>query len=425
MVHTQSNASGRRRDCAASWRAKKLFDAPPLAVSRKDLLKAARDAVRALELDRSERQVIECLAICYGEQQLTHGLLCWPSNTQIEKKTGMSERTIRRAIAKLRGRGLILMRDSANGKRFPISNDKGEIVDARGFDLTPLHACAAEFAERARALDVEDRVRQQLRDDLTVARNGFLDLCAEDPSGAYAEILARGKTVAQPSKDGALQGFAAAIEAYVALAEEARAIRYSSDPLAKAPGYAGHSGRHSEQDSKSSTEDCNASSHSCAPSFPLLYGPRNDAFQERRGGDVRTNERTREAADRAIPKDLALWLAACPELSDWGMVTAIERAAGLGAQLIRACGLSRRAFDASSRRLGAINAGLLALFVVQRHADGEQSGGTPIRSPGGLFVMLARQIERGRHPLETELIAMRRRRDLHSHVSAGVKHFRF
>jgi replication initiation protein RepC len=413
MTHAQSNATGRRLDCAASWRAKKLLAAPLFAVSRKELLKAGRDAVRALGLDRSERQLIECLAVCFGEQQLASGLLCWPSNAQIEKKTGMSERTIRRAIVKLRERGLIVMRDSANGKRFPISNAKGEIVDARGFDLTPLYARAAEFAERARALDIEDQLRRQLRDDLTAARNALLDLCAEDASGAYAEILARASAVACPSKEGAPEEYAAAIEAFLTLADEAREIRYQSDSSVEAPGSGGHPGRRSEQDSKFSIEDCNGV-HSGPPS-PIEHDSRNEAFREKEGGNVRRNEQALEAADRAVPKDLALWLAACPELSDWGTITAIERAAAVGAQLIRACGLSGRAFDTASTRLGAVNAGLLALFVVQRHADGEKSGGTPIRSPGGLFVMLAREIERGRHPLEAELIAMRRRRGRNLH----------
>jgi replication initiation protein RepC len=410
MTHAQLNATGRRRDCAASWRANKLFDAPLFAVSRKDLLKAARDAVRVLGLERSERQLIECLAVCFGEQQLANGLLCWPSNEHIKKKTGMSERTIRRAIADLRKRGLIVMRDSANGKRFPISNDKGEIVDARGFDLTPLHARAVEFAERARALDIEIQLRRQLRDDLTAARNVLRDLCADDSSGVYEEILVRAATVARPSKDSAPEEFAAAIEAYVVLAEEARAIRYSCPLSAEAPGSAGHPGRHSKQDSKPSIEDCNTASPTPPAPSHLPGGSRNEAFQQVKGGDVRPNERTRDEADRAIPKDLALWLAACPELSDWGAIAAIERAAALGAQLLRACGLSRRAFDTASTRLGPVNAALLALFVVQRHADGEKTGGTPIRSPGGLFVMLAREIERGRHPLDAELNAMRRRR---------------
>lgn len=418
MTHVQLNATGRRPDCEASWRAKKLFEAPLFAVARKQLLKAARDAVRALGLDRSERQLIECLAVCFGEQQLASGLICWPSNEHIESRTGMSERTIRRAIGKLREHGLIVMRDSANGKRFPVSNDKGEIVDARGFDLTPLHARAAEFAERARALDVEDRVRRQLRDDLTAARNTLFDLCAVDPNGDYADILARAKSAVHPAKGANPEEFAAAIEAFLAFADEARELRYPSDPSAEATAYAGHFDRHSEQDSKPSIENCNdaQAQQSNSPStFACSKNSGNEAFRGERGGDVRQSERAHDTASKAVPKDLALWLGACPEASQFGPLVTIELAAIVGVRLIRSCGLARHAFERAAARLGAVNAGLLGLFVCQRHADGERPGGTPIRSPGGLFVMLARDIERGRHPLEKELIAMHRRRARNLH----------
>lgn len=413
MTHAQFGAVGRRLDCEASHHAKKLFQAPLFAVGRKDLLKAARDAVRALGLDRSERQLIECLAVSFGEQQLANGVLCWPSNEHIERKTGMSERTIRRSISKLRERGLIVMRDSANGKRFPVSNAKGEIVDARGFDLTPLHARTAEFAERARALDIEDKVRRQLCDDLTAARNAVLDLCAVDPSGVYAGILARARAIARPPKHAAPEEFAAAIEAFVILADEVRELRYNADASAESTAYAGHFGRHSEQESESSIENCKGE-RSIQPAPPSISTRRRDsgieAFRAEWGDDVRQNEQTLDNANRAIPKDLALWLGACPELSELGSVATIEHAAAVGAQLIRACGLARHAFETAATRLGLINAGLLGLFVCQRHADGERTGGTPIRIPGGLFVKLAREIERGRHPLEKDLLSMKRRR---------------
>ncbi len=413
MTHARLGAVGRRLDCEASHYAKKLFHAPLFAVGRKDLLKAARDAVPALGLDRSERQLIECLAVCFGEQQLANGLLCWPSNEHIESKTGMSERTIRRSIAKLRDRGLIVMRDSANGKRFPVSNAKGEIVDARGFDLTPLHARAAEFAERARALDIEDRMRRQLRDDLTAARNMVFDLCAIDPSGVYADILGRARSVGWPPKQAAPEEFAAAIEVLWALADEARELRYDADPSAEATAYAGHFGRHSEQESESSIENCKEGRPVQSTSFSASTHRRDsgiEAFRTERGGDVQQNEQTLDNADRAVPKDLALWVGACPELSELGPIATIEHAAVAGAQLIRACGLARHAFEGAATGIGFVNAGLLGLFVCQRHADGERPGGTPIRSPGGLFVMLARKIECGRHPLEKELLAMQRRR---------------
>jgi len=409
MIHAQSNATGRRRDCEANWCARKLFDAPLFAVTRKALVKAVRDAVRALGLDRSERQLIEFLAVCFGEQQFTHGLLCWPSNARIEKRTGMSERTIRRAIGKLRDRGLVVMRDSANGKRFPITNEQGEIVDARGFDLAPLHARASEFAERVRALDLEDRLRRQLRDDLTAARNAVRDLCAADPFPGHADILARAANIARPGKSASPEEYAAAIEAWELLAETARTLKYSGGSPVEMTGHAGHGDRHSEQDAESSIENFNGL-RSAAQAATAKASSRQDARRQPNGIDDRI-ALGRMAADRAISKNLALWSAACPELLNMGPVNTIEGAAAIGTGLICACGLSKRAFESASARLGLLDAGLLGLFIVQRHADGEQAGGTPIRSPGGLFVMLARRIERSGHSLERDLLAMRRRRE--------------
>ncbi|HEY8138158.1 MAG TPA: hypothetical protein VIF61_09965, partial [Methylocystis sp.] len=91
-------------------------------------------------------------------------------------------------------------------------------------------------------------------------------------------------------------------------------------------------------------------------------------------------------------------------------VRSIEQAAAIGAQLLRACGLAGRALDSAARSIGAVNAGLVALFVYQRHADGERPGGTPIRSPGGLFVSLTREIVQGHNDLGRVLKTMRQRR---------------
>lgn len=414
-VHT-TPATGRRPDFEASYHAKKLFDPPLFAVSNKDLLRAARDAVKALGLDRSARQVLEQLALCFGGQQLAHGLLCWPSNASICEATGMSERSVRRAISSLCQRGLITMRDSANGKRFAIKNHKGEIVDARGFDLTPLHGRAGEFADRARALAIAEQLRRQLRDDLTAARNRVYDLCELDPQGAYASIRARAEAVGRPPRTATPDELAAAIEAFVSLAEEARSLRYDQQ---NSTGYAGHSDRHTEQNSENSIEDCNkVRSGASAPQLSQVQrasGAQNAAFRGKQGGEVRKNERSRENAERAIPKDLTLWREACPELSEFDEPRSIEHAGAIGAGLLRVCGLARHAFDEAAQSLGALNAGLLALYVYQRHTDGEVPGGTPVRSPGGLFVTLVRAIGSGHEDLTKHLTSMRRRRQRRYH----------
>ena len=139
------------------------------------------------------------------------------------------------------------------------------------------------------------------------------------------------------------------------------------------------------------------------------YGA-NEAFREKRGGIVRHNERSILNAEKSIPKDLDLWRGACPELAHFEPVRSIEHAAATGAELLRACGLAGRAFDGAARDIGPVNAGLVALFVYQRHADGERAGGTPIRSPGGLFVSMTREIAQGHNDLGRALTTMRQKR---------------
>jgi replication initiation protein RepC len=83
------------------------------------------------------------------------GLIVFPSNASLSDRAhGMAESTLRRHLAALVGAGLILRRDSANGKRYARRNPAGEIDRAFGFDLRPLlvisPAIAAE-AEMARA----------------------------------------------------------------------------------------------------------------------------------------------------------------------------------------------------------------------------------------------------------------------------------
>lgn len=413
MNHAQTTGStGRRPDFAASYHAKKLFDAPLFAVTNKELLKAARNAVKALRLDRSERQALEQLALCFGGQQLAHGLLCWPSNASICDATGMSDSTVRRALSKLCRRGLITPRESANGKRFPIKNASGEIVDARGFDLTPLYARAGEFADQVRIVEIDRRLKRQLRDDLTAIRNKVYDLCAAD-ARSLAGIAKRADSVPRPCRESSPDELAAIVDAFAQLAEEARTLRYAGSLSDNISGYAHQNDGHTEQEANPSIEDCNNRSDANAPQHPhekRASGATFDAIREEEVEPVRQTEQRSASFEFVIPKDLSLWREACPEIEAFAPVRSIEEASATGATLIKACGLARHAYEDAVRRLGAVNAGLLALFVYQRHADGERPGGTPVRSPGGLFVTFLRGIVDGREELTKHLYAMQRRR---------------
>jgi replication initiation protein RepC len=414
MTHVQISRPGRRPDFAASHHARKLFHAPLFAITNKHLLKAAAYAAKALELKPKERQVLTELALSFGGQQLAAGLLCWPSNAHLSDRTNIPERTLGRVLSGLCRQGLIVARESANGKRFPIKNSKGEIVDARGFDLTPLYARALEFADQCKEIEVEAKLRRQLRGDLTAARNIVRDLCAADTAGLLTTIAARFDVLANPQpRCASSQELAAAAEAFVTLADDARDILYAASESSEMTGCARQIDLHSKQDTKFPIEDCkqDRSDATAPPVSPKQSAcGANEAFREKRDGIVRHNERSTVNAEKSIPKDLDLWRGACPELEHFDPVRSIEQAAATGAELLRACGLAQRGFDGAARDIGPVNAGLVALFVYQRHADGERAGGTPIRSPGGLFVSLTREIAQGHNDLGRALTTMRQKR---------------
>ena len=92
--------------------------------------------------------VLNALMSFYPETTLTgeDDLIVFPSNEQLCLRThGMPASTLRRQLAALVDAGLIVRRDSPNGKRYARKGRGGEIKLAFGFDLAPLVVRAEEF----------------------------------------------------------------------------------------------------------------------------------------------------------------------------------------------------------------------------------------------------------------------------------------
>lgn len=99
------------------------------------------------------------------------GIIVFPSNKELSIRAhGMAPATLRRHIAVLVEAGLIIRRDSPNGKRFARRGQGGEIADAFGFDLTPLVARAIEIENLAEEIRAENRAMALLREKITLAR---------------------------------------------------------------------------------------------------------------------------------------------------------------------------------------------------------------------------------------------------------------
>ncbi|WP_436031109.1 plasmid replication protein RepC [Rhizobium rhizogenes] len=117
--------------------------------------------------------VLNALLTFYPEKELSEdtGLVVFPSNNQLTVRAhGITGTTLRRHLAALVEAGLILRKDSPNGKRFARKDGAGAVEDAYGFNLAPLLARSEELADLARQITVERKHLRQAKEQLTICR---------------------------------------------------------------------------------------------------------------------------------------------------------------------------------------------------------------------------------------------------------------
>ncbi|WP_243698760.1 plasmid replication protein RepC [Paracoccus alkanivorans] len=96
-------------------------------------------------------------------------LIVFPSNASLSDRAhGMAESTLRRHLAALVRAGLILRRDSPNGKRYATRDLSGALDRAFGFDLRPLLTRAAEITEAAQQARHAELARRRLRENAVI-----------------------------------------------------------------------------------------------------------------------------------------------------------------------------------------------------------------------------------------------------------------
>jgi len=110
------------------------------------------------------------------------GIVVFPSNRELSIRAhGMAPATLRRHLACLVEAGLIIRRDSPNGKRYARRGEGGEIESAFGFDLTPLVARAAEIENLAEEVRAENKAVRLLRERVTLLRRDIVKMIAAAP----------------------------------------------------------------------------------------------------------------------------------------------------------------------------------------------------------------------------------------------------
>lgn len=139
-------------------------------------IREARDLIGAT--DRS-LAILNALLSFHPETVLSGDgeLIVWPSNEQLmARANGMPATTLRRHLAVLVECGLIIRRDSPNGKRFARKGRGGQVEQAYGFDLSPIVCRAEEFRELAETVQCEKKAFKIAKERLTLLRRDIVKL---------------------------------------------------------------------------------------------------------------------------------------------------------------------------------------------------------------------------------------------------------
>ncbi|KKC32302.1 plasmid replication protein RepC [Devosia psychrophila] len=153
--------------------------APDATVHKWHVFRDIKEARLALGASDRALAILDALLSFHPETALygDSALIVWPSNEMLTgRANGMSPATLRRHLANLVECGLIVRRDSPNGKRYARKGQGGEVEQAYGFDLSPIVARANEFKELAEAMRAEKKAYKLVKERLTICRRDIVKM---------------------------------------------------------------------------------------------------------------------------------------------------------------------------------------------------------------------------------------------------------
>ncbi|MEW5423956.1 plasmid replication protein RepC [Amorphus sp. 3PC139-8] len=143
------------------------------SISKWSIFQEIKEARQRLGLSDRSLAVLGALLTFYPGTDLTSDadLIVWPSNEQLAARAnGMPASTLRRHLAALVGAGLVIRRDSPNGKRYARRDGQGRVEQAFGFDITPVLARVDEFRDMAEAIRADRRAHKAARERVSILR---------------------------------------------------------------------------------------------------------------------------------------------------------------------------------------------------------------------------------------------------------------
>lgn len=307
--------------------------------------------------------VLAGLLSFYPDDELSeeNGLIVFPSNRQLSLRShGMANATLRRHLAALLQCGIILRRDSPNGKRYARKGRGGNLEDAFGFSLAPLLARSEEFQAAAERVRADNRTLRLMRERITLQRRDIGKLIEaaieEGAPGAWTSLWRRFRAIVDqlPRKASIpeLESFAAHLDA---LREE---VDSALKNFINVENMSGNESHNELQQSDSN------------PNSIFEFEP---AFEKARRAVV--PQPARVATPKTYP--LGLVLKACPDIGDYALdgIANWRDLMATAAQVRGYLGVSPSAYEDACHVMGQETAAIVVACILQRAQHIISAGG--------------------------------------------------
>ncbi|SCB61191.1 replication initiation protein RepC [Rhizobium aethiopicum] len=392
---------------------------PGMKRSKWKLFRAICEARPALGVTDRALTVLDALLTFYPNDEISeeNGLIVFPSNAQLSLRArGMTPATLRRHLAVLVEAGLILRKDSPNGKRYARRDRAGEIGEAYGFSVAPLLARAVEIENLAAEVVADRELIRATRERLTLCRRDISKLIAAaldeavpgdwvQMSVMFRDLVRRIPRVAVPEE------LASLLDEMGLLRDEAVNLLERHLKLQKIDANESQIERHKQNSNPDSTSELEPSFETKQGAKPAadkdpVAGPPDEQRLKHPAAASGMNGRRSSAAEPAAGHalksfPLGLVLQACPQILDYGPAGTIGNWRELmsAAVVVRSMlGVSPSAYEEACAGMGPENAATVIACILER--------GGHINSPGGYLRDLTRRTERGEFAIGPMLMAL-------------------
>ena len=383
----------------------RVVERPEASVSGKpvnkwELLRELSKAQAAFGVSERDLTVLQGLLSFFPDDALGGNaeMVVFPSNKAIcERLNGMPCSTMRRHLARLVEAGLLMRRDSPNGKRYVRKH--GEEHVAFGFELSPLYCRSEEIARAAEAVrEAEERVRR-LREVVSLMRRDLAALAEFgeeirpglglwDQLRDMAALTARALRRKLSLED--LSAYRAELEA---LLDQARNLIDGPETEEMNTNDARFERHHHNSNKESIDLEPALEKGGAAAGAP-------DVETDAPGADVE------EADARRVPKiPLHLVIAGCPSLKTFyqGDIRHWHQLFDAACHVRPAMGISVSAWEEAQRFMGPEQASIVVVAMLERFTD--------IRSPGGYLRALTSKAAAGEFSCGPMVMALMSRRN--------------